>query len=190
MLMSSILYTKFSFRLENKEKENDIYQEPFKYKYRRSINLWYVDLPMCPFFQPPFLPLTPRRVTHGNTEVPGVPMLTKCGVRPRTPLPPFFTWLNILVSSTWLRFQYLKVAYLELISLLLCPLMQISLSNYLFCWHFWFVGQSLLLVHTILENRNCHMYLLAQWLTGSKQSLVSLVEICIYWLICCCHFSL
>lgn len=147
------------------------------------------SLPMCPFFRPPFPPLTPCHVTWATPNYLESPTGTKCGVRPPTPLPPFFTCLNIRVSFTWFSFQYLKVAFLRLISLLLCLLLQVSQelpTLLIFLVH---GSASTTGPHNSWEQE-CHMYLLAQWLAGSKQSLVSLAEICIYWWTCCCHFSL
>lgn len=55
---------------------------------------------------------------------------------------------------------------------------------------FWFMGQSLPQVHTVLKNKSVIIIPLSTVTGRSKQSLVSLAEICIYWWTCCCHFSL
>ena len=119
----------------------------------------YIDLPTCLFCQPPFPPLTQCHVKCCNTDLLGVPILTICLIGKR---------LLSHLSLPGLIFVFLphlaqapipQVTYLELVSLLPHPLLHTSLSNYHILLTFLVCEPAVPLVYTLLENRNCHMYL-------------------------------
>lgn len=170
--MSIILYTQSS-RLGNKDKKNDIYQSPLNTS-AGGLLMCRTSLPMRPFFQPPFPPLTPRHVTWATPNCLNPPQHQVWGELPLLP-----TFLYLPKHPCFFHLVQLPVPQGSLSdSSLLLPLKIFSGITYSVD----IFGSWVSLYHRSTQFLRTRVsYVPLSTVTGrSKQSLVSLAEICIY----------